>query len=143
MNLAVTFAFLAVVTRARAAFTRGLQHAPSQNNRTGPSLTPLRHAQYRAHIADHRLEATRIQPALRLDQFPRRKAGRRHSPRFTDSRSPAQRFEHLAQFGPVLWSIFEHARVRSGEAPLLIRYVRRGGFVCSHSAKLPSLAESA
>lgn len=73
MNFAIAPALMAVVTRMRTAFAGGLQGASIRDNLTGLNLTLSHHAQHRTQIVDHGLEATRIQPTLRLlvDQFPR------------------------------------------------------------------------
>lgn len=100
MDLAAPLALITVVNGTRTAIARGLQSASVQDNRIGLTLTVLRYAQHRTQIVDHRLEATGVQPTLRLlvDQFPRREVVREHRPRCAGSRYPAQRVEHLAQF---------------------------------------------
>lgn len=76
MNFAAPLALVTVIARARTALTRGLQRAAIQDDRAGLALPLLRHAQHRAQIVDHRLEATRVEPALRLliDHLPRRES---------------------------------------------------------------------
>ena len=146
VDLAAAFAFVPVVTGTRLTFAGRLQRAPIQNDRAGLALSALRDPDDRTQVVHHGLEATRLNPALRLlvNKFPRRKIIWQQTPRRTRAYDSAQRIEHLAQFVAVLRCALVHqAQVRSGEIPLFIQYIRWVWPAFFHPARIPGPAKSA
>ena len=101
---------------------------PSKTVALGSALTALHPANDRAKVADHGLEAPRLQPAacLLIDRLPGWKVSGQHAPRRSCTGHPAQGIEHFAQFVLALRCLLiDQRQIWRRKAPLLVCHVRR------------------
>jgi len=127
MNLRSLAPLGAVVARACTRLRRRSQRATIEDHRGWLCFAACVFAQKPAQILDHRLEATRINPAphLLIDNLPRWQIVGQHAPVAAGLGHIAQRVEHCPQgILPLPRILATKRQIGRHERPFLIRHIR-------------------